>query len=31
MIRGILKAIIVGWIAKKFLDRRDDRGPVRRA
>jgi hypothetical protein len=32
MIRGILKALLVGWIAKKFLDRRDDRGePVRRA
>ncbi len=30
MIRGILKALIVGWISKKFLERRADREPVRR-
>ena len=30
MLRGILKAVIFGWIAKKFLNRRGDRQPVRR-
>ena len=25
MIRSILKAVIVGWVAKKFLDRRERR------
>ncbi len=32
MIRSILKAIVVGWIAKKFLDRggRGSADPARR-
>lgn len=30
MIRGIIKALIVGWIAKRVM-KRDDREPVRRA
>lgn len=29
MIRGILKALLVGWIAKRFM-RREDREPIRR-
>lgn len=30
MIRGLIKAMVIGWIAKKFLGRDQDRRTVRR-